>query len=98
MKHSFRWFGKKDKIKLKEILQVGVTNIVTALHDIPIGDVWDEKSIIKQKKYIEQHGLKWSVVESVPIHEDIFLQKGNYNKYVNNYKKFIKKWYKIHLL
>tara|TARA_B100000941_G_scaffold63097_2_gene41748 strand:- start:572 stop:742 length:171 start_codon:yes stop_codon:yes gene_type:complete len=53
MKHSFRWFGKKDKIKLKEILQVGVTNIVTALHDIPIGYVWDEKSIIKQKKYIE---------------------------------------------
>ena len=89
MKHSFRWFGKKDKIKLKEILQVGVTNIVTALHDIPIGDVWDEKSIIKQKKYIEHDGLKWSVVESVPIHEDIFLQKGNYNKYINNYKKTI---------
>ena len=89
MKHSFRWFGKKDKIKLKEILQVGVNNIVTALHDIPIGDVWDEKSIIKQKKYIEHYGLKWSVVESVPIHEDIFLQKGNYNKYINNYKKTI---------
>ena len=89
MKHSFRWFGKKDKIKLKEILQVGVNNIVTALHDIPIGDVWDEKSIIKQKKYIEHYGLKWSVVESVPIHEDIFLQKGIYNKYINNYKKTI---------
>ena len=52
MKHSFRWFGKKDKIKLKEILQVGVNNIVTALHAIPIGDVWDEKSIIKQKNIL----------------------------------------------
>ena len=58
MKHSFRWFGKKDKIKLKEILQVGVNNIVTALHDIPIGEVWDEKSIIKHN--IFQDFLKTS--------------------------------------
>ena len=75
----------KDPISLNEILQTGATNIVTALHDIPIGDVWEMKDILQRKKLINEAGLKWMVVESVPIHESIKLGLDSRDFFIANY-------------
>ena len=87
MKESFRWYGPKDPVPLSAIRQAGATTIVSALHDVPNGEVWSIDAIKSHQKLIANAGLKWGVVESVPIHEEIKQRTGNFEVYIENYKK-----------
>ena len=71
MEKTWRWFGKNDKITLAMLKQIGVEGIVTALHDVPLGEVWTREKIHDLRTYIESYGMRWSVVESLPVVETI---------------------------
>ena len=86
MEKTWRWFGKKDKITLPMLRQIGVEGIVTALHDVPNGEIWTVEAINDLKSYIESYGLRWSVVESLPVCEAIKYAGAEREQLIENYK------------
>lgn len=92
MKLSFRWYGNDDKVTLENIRQIpGMHSIVTAVYDVPVGEVWSRESIAALKKQTEDAGLHFEVIESIPVHEDIKLGKPTRDRYIDNYCENIRR-------
>ncbi|WP_323845715.1 mannonate dehydratase [Microbulbifer magnicolonia] len=89
MQETWRWFGPGDTISLGHIAQAGATGIVTSLHELPTGDLWREEDIAERKRLIESAGLIWSVIESIPVHNDIKARTGDFNRMIDNYRESV---------
>ena len=90
MRESWRWFGPNDPVTINYIRQTGATDVVSALHAIPIGEVWSVEAVQAHQQLIEQSEsglsqLRWTVVESIPVHEDIKLARPNHQRYIDNW-------------
>ncbi|MBE5039939.1 mannonate dehydratase [Ructibacterium gallinarum] len=91
MKMTFRWYGEEDPVTLDHIRQIpGMTGVVTAVYSVPAGEIWPRKEIAHMKELVQAKGLEMEVIESVPVHEDIKLRRGDYKRYIENYKENIR--------
>jgi len=89
MQETWRWFGPTDSVSLENIIQAGASGVVTSLHHIPTGELWPLKDIRERKALIEASGLRWDVIESIPLHNDIKTRSGDYLRHIENYRQSI---------